>query len=370
MRIRGVFTVVLLLLAGLEGPAPSLRAQEKEAPEIPGLIEGLGAEDAAERKKCADALAALGPRAVRALVDAGREAKDARLRMRCAEVRDRIVRSAIDRLGRDDWRQRRAAESDLVEMGAAAEPLLLSAQGHHSDVEVRLRAMRVLQVIEAESKFKIALGHLDNAVLGHARRILRRLASLGVGKYVRKARFLLSQISEIARIFPGHDRGQTHFWAWYQRLLDEGRNSSILALGMHYNNLFLFLKAEGIRSDRLFDKAETYYQMILEEEIARGNRRVASCYAALLSAAQKPQKGRAVLDRVKDIPPVNYLEYFDIASFWTYAGDKKKAIAALKKGLTAAVESGHLTLAKEWARDSNDFQGLQDDKEFQKLVQD
>ncbi len=280
------------------------------------------------------------------------------------------ISALIGRLGDYDWRAREDAEKKLIAIGQAAEPLLRLAIDTHGDTEVRLRAERVLNVIPAEKAFRKALFLLNTGILTAARSELQKLVGIAVGAYAEKSRFLLAEIGNITRVYPGYDKGSTSFWSWYTQYNGEDRNDRIFFMAIAYNNIYLFLKAEGIESSFAFEKSEMFYRTIIEEETARKNRRPASGYAALLSAAGKVDKGLEALSKVENIPLVSWTEYFDVASFYTYAGSKAKALEYLNLGLLAAVETGYLSHAKNWARTSNDFQSLHGDDTFEKLVED
>jgi len=276
----------------------------------------------------------------------------------------------LEQLGHDDWQCRQEAEKSLLDIGPEAAPLLREAAAYHVDVEVRLRASRILQVLPSEMKFQKALDFLDGQSLGKARTLLASIVELSLGSYRAKARHLLKIIDSIAKVFDGYDRGYRGFRSWYDQYFEEDKNQKIFTLGIAYNNIYLSLLSEGRRSVSNFQKAERYFWMIIEEETTRKNRRVASCYAALLSAAGMVTKGQRVLAKVNHIPPVSFLDYFDLASFWAYASKPEKAIPFLRLGLLAAEESGFLSFAKHWARESNDFDGLRDVPAFEELVRD
>ena len=64
---------------------------------------------------------------------------------------DQIIEALIAKLGAPDFRDRRAAERDLLEIGKPAVPFL-QAQKEHWDPEIRTRIKEVLATINAEPK--------------------------------------------------------------------------------------------------------------------------------------------------------------------------------------------------------------------------
>ncbi len=275
----------------------------------------------------------------------------------------------VERLGADDWRVREEAEKSIIDSSPESVQALIDAAAKSDDAEIRLRAERLLRHLPGERMFKRAMAFLDVGRIAKGREELDKLAGLSAGTRLEKVRFLLGEIKNMADSFQGFDKGSTAFWTWYTQYAGDDKNNRIFILAVSYNNLYLFLKAEGIESESAFEKSELYYKTIMDEETGRGNRRPASAFAAMLSAAGRAEEGREALKKVENIPLVSWTDYFDVACFHAYASDSASAIKYLKQGLLAADETGYMPAAKQWARESNDFQSLRGNAEFEALVE-
>lgn len=135
-------------------------------------------------------------------------------------------------------------------------------------------------------------------------------------------------------------------------------------VGVAYNNLYLFLKGEGMNNEDFFKKAVDFYKKAMSRSSpSRKNSTMLTLAAIYASAgdtknAQKFFK-KADLEFCRD----EFRKFETIALYYASMGDIDKALENLK--LAYKVNPGYL---KFWLGISDDFNQISDDKKFQALL--
>lgn len=149
MKAIGLVCVVTLLgwltalVNGQEAP------KQATAKELNRLIEDLDAGGFQTREQARLRLLELGETARAALTEAAEKHADLAIRRRVEVLlRELDIRLLIDQLGAAKFRDRNEATERLLKLGKPAAPALRIAAKKHANLEVRLRAERLLRQLE------------------------------------------------------------------------------------------------------------------------------------------------------------------------------------------------------------------------------